>query len=386
MSQHCVRLSVALGRCQPALRAASLGLLLLLGAGAAPLWAADAASAPARPALTVIVTRPQPADWPLQLPAAGNIAAWQEAIVSAEGAGGRLVAVNVQAGDTVRRGQVLARLATDTLQAELAQTRAGLAEAQALLAEAVANAQRARELQPTGVLSTQQAQQAYTAEQTARARLEALQARLQADTLRLAQTEVRAPDDGVIASRQAVIGGFAATGQELFRLIRQNRLEWRAELPAADLGRLKPGVPARLTTPSGDSVNGKVRQVAPTVDATTRLGLVYVDLPPGAGSVRAGMHVRGEFVLGQSRALSLPQSALVLRDGFQFVLRVGADQRVSPTKVQVGRRVADRVEVLSGLPADAQVVVSGGAFLTEGDRVQVVAAAPAAPAASGAAR
>lgn len=341
--------------------------------------AAEPASAPARAALTVTVTSPQRADWPVVLSAAGNVAAWQEAIVSAEGAGGRLVDVAAQVGDKVRRGQLLAQLATESLQADLAQTRAGLAEAQAVLAEAAANAQRARELQPGGVISLQQAQQAYTAENTAKARVEALQARLKADELHLAQTRVLAPDDGVISARTAVIGGFAGTGQELFRLIRKERLEWRAEVPAAELGRVRPGQRATLVAPSGESATGTVRQVAPTVDAATRMGLVYVDLAPGA-ALRAGMFARGELALGQSGGVSVPQSALVLRDGFHFVIRVGADNRVQALKVQVGRRQGDRVELLSGLPADARLVASGGAFLTEGDLVKVVASAPAVPA------
>jgi RND family efflux transporter MFP subunit len=312
------------------------------------------------------------------LPLAGMVTAWQEAVVSPEGAGGRLVAVNAQVGDKVKKGQALAQLATETLQADLAQTRAGLVEAQAVLAEVQANAQRARDLLPTGVISTQQAQQAFTAEATGRARVEAVKAKLVADELRLAQTRIVAPDDGVISARLAVVGSFAGTGQELFRLIRQQRLEWRAELPASELARVAPGLKARLTTPAGETVAGTVRQVAPALDAATRQALVFIDLVPG-NAARAGMHARGELLLAGGKAQTLPQSALVLRDGFQFVLRVGADQKVQALKVRTGRRQADRVEILEGLPGDAQVVASGGAFLTDGDTVKVVQQTPALP-------
>ncbi|NDY91576.1 efflux RND transporter periplasmic adaptor subunit [Ideonella livida] len=362
------------------LRPLALALVLLLGGAAA----AQPASAPPRPALTVTTVAPATAQWAQPLPAAGVIAAWQEAVVAAEGAGGRLVEVAVQVGDKVRKGQVLARLATETLQADLAQSRAGLAEAQAVAAEARANAARARELAPGGAISQQAAQQAYTAEATAAARVESVKARLAADELRLSQAQVLAPDDGVISARLAVVGGYAGTGQELFRLIRRERLEWRAEVPAAELGRLKPGLKARLTTPSGEVVAGTVRQVAPTVEPATRQGLVYVDLAPGGGA-RAGMHARGEFVLGERPALVLPQAALVARDGFQYVLEVGADQRVRSRKVQVGRRLGGEVEILSGLGAQARVVAAGGAFLTEGDLVKVVGQAPALPSGSPAA-
>lgn len=356
-----------------------LALPVLVAGALLPIGTARAADTPppqpaasaARPALTVTTVVPQRIDWPQRLSAAGNIAAWQEVVIGSELAGLRLVEVVAQVGDRVRRGQLLARLSTDMINAELAQTRAGLAEAQALLAEAQANANRARELQPSGMISSQQAQQAITAEQAARARLASLQARLQADELRLRQTRIVAPDDGVISARVATEGAMAQPGQELFRLIRRGRLEWRAEVAAADLARLEPGTPAAVRTPSGVTLEGTVRQVAPTVDTQTRNGLVYVDLAR-PGDAKPGMFVRGEFSFGRSPALTLPQTAVLLRDGHAVVLRVGADQRVQMAKVQTGRRQGDRVEVLEGLPGDARVVASGGAFLADGDLVKVV--------------
>ncbi|MCK6434358.1 MAG: efflux RND transporter periplasmic adaptor subunit, partial [Aquabacterium sp.] len=287
------------------------GALLAIGtARAADTPTPQPAASSARPALTVTTVVPQRIDWPQRLSAAGNIAAWQEVVIGSELAGLRLVEVVAQVGDRVRRGQLLARLSTDMINAELAQTRAGLAEAQALLAEAQANADRARELQPSGMISSQQAQQAITAEQAARARLASLQARLQADELRLTQTRIVAPDDGVISARVATEGAMAQPGQELFRLIRRGRLEWRAEVAAADLARLEPGTPAAVRTPSGVTLEGTVRQVAPTVDTQTRNGLVYVDLAR-PGDAKPGMFVRGEFSFGRSPALTLPQTAVL---------------------------------------------------------------------------
>jgi len=247
-------------------------------------------------------------------------------------------------------------------------------------AEARANADRARSLQPSGVISTQQAAQAITAEQTAVARVASLKARLQADELRLSQTRIVAPDDGVISARAATLGSVVNPGQELFRLIRGERLEWRAELGAADLVRLKPGTRATLVTTAGATVEGTVRLVAPTLDAATRSGIAYVDLPRGSAA-RAGMFARGEFETGQSGAPTLPQAAVLLRDGFAQVMVVEADSRVRALKVGVGRRQGDRVEITSGLPEGARVVASGGAFLSDGDLVKVVDAPPPAPAA-----
>ncbi|WP_298834791.1 efflux RND transporter periplasmic adaptor subunit [uncultured Piscinibacter sp.] len=334
-----------------------------------------ASAAAAKPALTVTVTSPQQTTVPLKIAANGNISAWQEASVGTEANGLRLAEVRVNVGDVVKRGQVLATFAADTLAAELAQTRAAVAEAEATLAEASANAQRARDLQSTGALSAQQINQYLTAERTAQARLEAQRAAARTQQLRLAQTQVLAPDHGIISARSATVGAVLPAGQELFRLIRGGRLEWRAEVAAADLAQLKPGLPASVTPAGGTPIVGKLRMVGPTVDPATRNGIVYVDLPQ-PGAARAGMFARGEFEIGHATGLSLPQSAVVLRDGFSYVLRVGPDAKVAQTKVTIGRRWADRIEITGGLDRNARVVAAGGGFLGDGDLVRVVDAAP----------
>jgi HlyD family secretion protein len=354
-------------------------LTLLLTALAAQAADAPASAAP-KAALTVTLTTPQSGTLPQSIAANGSVSAWQEIVIGAETQGLRLLEVNVQIGDRVKKGQVLARLQGETLAADLAATKAGVAEAEATLAEAQANAERARALQPSGALSAQQIQQYTTGEATARARLQSLKARLAADTLRLNQTTLKAPDDGIISARLATMGAIAQPGQELFRLIRQGRLEWRAEVPAADLHRVQPGMAVKVIPAGGQPIDAKVRLLAPTVDPATRNGLVYVDLPAtSAGSAaRPGMFARGEFAIGQSSALMLPQTAVLLRDGYSYVFRLGKDGRVLQTKVQVGRRLGDRVEVTGGLDATAQVVASGGGFLADGDLVKVVAAAAGA--------
>jgi RND family efflux transporter MFP subunit len=372
--------------------ARGVGALVLAVAGWLTLGAAQAAEAPppaasaaaARPALTVTLIQPQTARLAQLVPATGNIAAWQEASVGAELAGLRLAKVLVNVGDEVRRGQLLAEFATETVMADLAQLRAQAAQAEAQLGEAAANARRARELQESGAWSQQQIEQMLTAERSAEARLEAARAAVKAQELRLQQTRVVAPDDGVISARAATLGGVPGSGQELFRLIRQGRLEWRAEVAAADLARVRRGMAASLTPPGGGPIEGTVRIVAPTVDPASRNGLVYVDLK-GSGGARAGMFARGSIDLGSSAALTLPQSAVLLRDGFSYVFRVGADRRAQLTKVSVGRRVGERVELTGGLDASAQVVATGSGFLADGDLVKVVGATPQAkPAASAA--
>ena len=365
---------------------ASVGLMLAAALTLSVRAADDKAAASAvKPALTVNVTQPQTSALPVRVTANGSIAAWQEASVGTEANGLRLAEVRVNVGDVVKRGQVLATFAPDTMNADVAQTRAVVAEAEATLAEAAANAQRARGLQATGALSEAAINQYLTAERTAKARVDAQRAMAQMQQLRLKQTQVLAPDFGVISARSATVGAVLPAGQELFRMIRQGRLEWRAEVAANDMASLKPGVAVLVTAGSGSAIKGTVRMVAPTVDPQTRNGLVYVDLPSVNGTsgsaARAGMFARGEFEVGSGSGLTLPQSAVMLRDGFSYVLRVGADSKLAQVKVGVGRRVGDRIEITGGIDAAARVVASGGGFLGDGDTVRVVAdAAPAKPA------
>jgi RND family efflux transporter MFP subunit len=341
--------------------------------------AAAPAATPAKPALTVTTTQASLGTLPIKLAANGSIAAWQEASIGTESNGLRLAEVRVNVGDVVQRGQLLARFADDSLQAEVAQARAGVNEASANAAEATANADRVRTLMNTGTFSGQQINQYLTAEQTAKARVESAKAALVSQQLRLQHSQVLAPDSGVISARNATVGAVVMNSTELFRLIRQGRLEWRAEVTATDLGRMTVGTAVTVTAASGTQLPGRVRMVAPTVDPQTRSGLVYVDLPPmqrsGAG-VMPGMFARGEFGLGSSQALSVPQQAVVVRDGFSYAFRLNADQRVSQVKLQIGRRVGERVEVLSGIGADDLLVASGAGFLNDGDLVKTVAAAP----------
>jgi RND family efflux transporter MFP subunit len=341
------------------------------------------AAATARPTLTVTVAAPEDTELVVTLPANGNIAAWQEASVGSEASGLRLAEVRVNVGDTVKKGQVLATFSGESVQADLAQARAALVEARATAADAAGNAARARTLQATGALSQQQINQYQTAEQTAKARVEAAKAALTAQDVRIQNTRVVAPDDGVISSRTATVGSVLSAGTELFRLIRQGRLEWRAEVIASELGRIAIGTPATVTSASGAQVKGTVRSVAPTVDAQTRNALVYVDLPgamSGNSSIKAGMFASGNFELGRSQAKTVPQMAIVPRDGFNHVLVLQPDQRVRALKVETGRRVGDRVEIKTALPPDAKVVVQGAGFLNDGDLVRVVDASAKSPA------
>lgn len=369
------------------------GILVLGGIG---LWATrsnaadstpatSAAGKPgtAKPALTVTTIQARSSVLPIKLAANGSVVAWQEASIGAEANGLRVQELHASVGDNVKRGQVLATFATESVQADVALARATLSEANANAAEATANAERARSLQNTGALSAQQISQYFTAEQTAKARVESAKASLDAQLLRLKHTQVLAPDSGILSARTASVGAVVGAGTEMFRLIRQGRLEWRGEVTSAELGRMVVGTGVVLTAPSGAQAKGRVRMVAPTVDAQTRAGLVYVDLlgsvggKSSANAFKPGMFAKGEFELGTSSALTIPQQSVVVRDGFSYAFRVNPDGRVSQVKLLTGRRVAteagDLVEVLDGLAASSVVVASGAGFLNDGDLVKTVA-------------
>jgi len=150
--------------------------VVVLSSGKGKADKPPATAVAAKPALTVAVALPAQTSLPITLHANGNIVAWQEAVIGSESSGLRLTQVLVNVGDTVKAGQLLARFSGDSVQADVAQARASLVEAQATALDAASNAARARTLQNSGALSTQQINQYTTTEQTAKARVAAAQA------------------------------------------------------------------------------------------------------------------------------------------------------------------------------------------------------------------
>lgn len=343
--------------------------------------AASKVATTSKPALTVTATQVGSGQMATRLTANGSIAAWQEASIGSESNGLRIAEIYVNVGDVVKKGQLLASFASESIQADLAQAKAALAEAEATASEAVTNADRARGLQASGAISKQQIGQYLTAETTAKARVTAAKAVLDVQQLRMKYTQLVAPDHGTISARMATVGAVVGAGAEMFRMICQGRLEWRAEVTSAELSKLSAGMPATVYAPNGEQAMGKVRMVAPTVDVNNRTGLVYVDviLPKeksAASAFKPGMFARGEFQLGSSQAITIPQQAVVVRDGFSYVFKLNPDQRVTQVKVKTGRRMVvngtEQIEVLSGINAGTQIAASGVGFLNDGDLVKLV--------------
>lgn len=329
------------------------------------------ASAPLpAPALTVDVTTPRTQTLPRSLPASGSIAARDELIVGSDANGVRLTEVLVEAGTSVRRGQLLARGDDAQLQAQLAQQDALIRQAQAEKVQADANLERAERIVDSGIYSVETVQARRTAALAAAARLELAQAQRRELEVRIAHTRVLAPADGVIARRSASVGQVVQSGVELFRLIRGGELEWLAELPDHALAQVQPGASAQLVLADGRRIDGTVRLVAPTVDTRSRNGLVHVALPAEAG-LKAGGHARGEVVVARTTMLTLPESVVLSRDGQPVVFVVGADEVAHLTRIATGTRQRGLVEVTGGLAPEARVVAAGAGFVKDGERVRV---------------
>lgn len=341
---------------------AAAALLAAVAAGLI-LWAArgDDAPVPVRavPSLTVSTTSPQKVTWPRTVSASGVIAPWREASVGTQIGSYQLVEVNAEVGDQVRRGQVLARINPALLRAEEAQLLARHDQAQV-------NRRRALALRASGGVSEQEVLAAET-------EAKAASALLAAKRLELRYTAVLAPDDGVITARAATLGAVAPAGQELFRMIRRNRLEWRGELTAEQLREVAAGQVVTLSLPDGTQASGVVRRLGPTMDGASRLGVIYADVA-GAGRALAGMYVAGVITVGLAPALTVPAPCVVIRDGRSYVMVL--DERpgrpsVRMRSVRTGRRDDSAIEILTGLTGTERLVFGGAGFLKDGDVVRV---------------
>ena len=341
--------------------------------GEAPLMSASSPqlSPPGRPVRSVSLVTPKIEMWPDQIEAQGNIMPWQETRIGTEIGGLRLVSVLANVGDVVNKGQVLARLNPAPVEAEFDAANAQLMEAQAALTQAAATLERAKRLVPSGGVSLQELTLYETQKQTAAARLEATRAQVKTQQLRLDSTTLAAPDDGVISSRSAAEGAIVQAGSELFRLIRQGRLMWCAEVKGETLLKLSAGQKVTIKSPLGQEVEGHVRQVSPTIDLTTRNGLVYVDLPLDT-NLKAGLYVSGTLAMSKRKALTLPASAVLHDGGGSRVFKVNAQSKVEAADVHIGRVIDDHEEITYGLDVHTRVIANDVELLKIGDPVIVL--------------
>jgi RND family efflux transporter MFP subunit len=329
---------------------------------------------------TVTVATATLAALPRVVTASGSVSAWEEVPVGAETGGLVATAVYVDEGAYVRQGQPLVQLNDALLQAQLRQQQAQLQTAEANAARDVAALGRAQELKEKGFLSQASLDTALANQRASTAGVASARAALSETQTRLAQATLRAPVAGLIISRSVTKGQIVAAGTEMFRMVRDGRLELDAQVPEADLPLVRAGQGASVTSQqSSGPVSGNVRIVTPEVDPQTRLGVARVALTPGSG-LRPGMFARAAIDVGSAPALTIPASAVVFREGKPGVYLVGANNIVRFTPVTTGDRSGQNTVISSGLQAGGRVVVQGAGFLGDGDRVVIGQTAPAAPA------
>ncbi len=359
------------------------GLLgLAIAGGGAYVALSPKAPAPAAAAtktasaLTVTVAPVQNGTVPRTLAITGSLAARDELPIGTETEGLAIADVLVDIGDHVKQGQLLVRFNNSVLKAQLQQSQAALNEAEANAVEATNNVRRADELVKGGWMSGQDHDNRRAVAATMQARVGVAQANVALAEAKLKQAEVRAPSDGTISARTARVGAVqSAGGAELFRMIRDDRIELVAELPEADLALIKPGQSITLhvdgaADPSATAV-GRVRIVDPTVDLRTRIGRVRIDVERNASTL-PGMFVSGLVTLGQTAALVVPEKAVVYQNGEPHVLVIDTNGKADSRIVTVGPRDANSIALLSGVTAGERVALRGATYLKSGDQVTVV--------------
>jgi HlyD family secretion protein len=155
----------------------------------------------------------------------------------------------------------------------------------------------------------------------------------------------------------------------MLRMLRQNRVEWRAEVPEAQLSRIKIGQDVDVSAVDGTVLKGRVRVVSPTVQTTNRTGLVYVDIT--GGNARPGMFARGQIAAGKGPGLLVPIASVVMQDGYSYVFVLKDKNTVERRRVEQAGVYGDELEVASGLTAGELIAVKGAGFLKDGDTVAV---------------
>jgi HlyD family secretion protein len=328
------------------------------------------------PLVTVLV--PGRSDVTSTVAFTGTINARDETAIGVEGEGARIAAVLVEAGDRVKRGQLLARLDNSVAQPQLRSIEAALEEASAAAQLAVAEARRAEDVAASGALSAQEIERRRSAAVSAEAKVRVAAAQLAESRARLARTEIRAPSDGIILTRDAEVGQLATPASgALFRLGRGGAIEMRGVVAEQDLPALVPGQRAGVRITGVETVfEGKVRLIGAVIDPQSRLGSVRIDLPSDP-VLRPGAFARAEVYVSRDQRPVLPQTALLADERGNYVFVVGSADKVERRDVQVVGTRNDGIVIGGGLTGEERVVTTAGAFLREGEQVRPVAAGAA---------
>ncbi len=308
----------------------------------------------------------------------GTIHARYDIPISPEGESGRITAVLVEPGDRVKQGQVLARIDQSVLRPQLNRLEASLEEAKAQAALSAAEYRRAQGVEAAGALSAEEIARRRATSVTDEARVRVAAAQLAEAEARIGKTEIRAPDDGIVLTRNAELGQTASPGGEpLFRLARDGEIEMRGQVAERDMTTLSVGQSAQIRlTGVAEPFDGKVRLLGAIIDPNSRLGEIRVSLKPHA-SLRPGAFARGEVVVGAAERPVLPQTAVLSDTQGTFVLVVNSEDKTERRAVRVSGTVPEGLVIADGLNGNERVVTTAGAFLRVGEKVRIAAPAQA---------
>jgi RND family efflux transporter MFP subunit len=306
----------------------------------------------------------------------GTIGARYDMPIGVEGDAGRVASILVEAGDHVKKGQVLARLNVSVLEPQVANLEAALEQARAEQELADAEYRRAVAVGASGALSAEETQRRKSTATTAAAKIKFAEAQLAESKARLARADIRAPEDGIILTRTAEVGQTAVPGGDpLFRLSKGGEVEMRGQVAEQDLPLLVVGqeVNVRLTG-TAKIYPGRIRLLGAIIDPATRLGMARIALTPDP-NLRPGAFARAEVTVSNAERAVLPQTAVLTDERGSYVLVVNAQNKVERRAVRVSGIVHGGVTIAEGLSSTDQVIATAGAFLQEGELVKPVAIA-----------
>jgi RND family efflux transporter MFP subunit len=305
----------------------------------------------------------------------GTIAARYDMPIGAEGEGGRIVAVLVEAGDPVKKGQVLARIDQSVVMAQVNQLAATVDQAVAQAALSEAEYQRAKGVEAAGALSAEEIERRRAASITDAARAKVAAAQLAEAQARLGRTQIRAPSDGIVLTRRAEVGQTALPGGEpLFRLASGSEIEMRGQIAEQDLASVQVGQPANVyLTGVAQPFKGKVRLLGAVIDPETRLGDIRIELEPHP-TLRPGAFARAQVRVSEAERAVLPQTAVLADAQGNYVLVVNDKDETERRAVHVADTTPEGFVIDSGLKGDERVVGTAGGFLRAGEKVRIAQA------------
>ena len=358
--------------------AAVIGLVLLLVLSFVMLGrgsnkAAQNVSGTAGQVPTVSVVVPGRSQVARVITASGPLGAKRDQPIGIAGAGGRVTQVLVDAGSWVKAGQVLAVVDRSVQIEQAAQLSASIQAARAQAALAQAEYDRAIALQARGFISKSDIDTKKATRDAAFAQVRVAQAQLGATRAQIGQLNVVAPVSGLILARNVEVGQVVSSGSTaLFRLAEGGQMEMRAQLSQQDLANVHVGVPATVTPVGADApISGSVWQVAPTIDPTSRLGMVRIAIPY-TPAVKPGGFAQAAITSGTTTAPLLPQSAVLSDEQGNYVYIIDARNLVERRNIKIGNVSDAGVTIAEGLTGSESVVLSAGPFLNPGQKVKPI--------------